>query len=678
MKTVTEFPRAVRIIENAWIPLPDGTRLAARLWLPQDAADRPVPALLEYLPYRKRDFMRARDRPMHHYFAGYGYASVRVDIRGTGDSDGVIGDEYTAIEHRDAIAVIEWLAAQPWCSGTVGMFGISWGGFNSLQVAAHAPDALKAIITLCAADDRYADDAHYMGGCLLNENLTWGTSFFMYSALPPDPQVVGERWRAMWRERLADATPFPAHWLRHQTRDDYWRRGSVCDDYEAVRCPVYAIGGWADGYSNAVSRLLAGLRVPRKGLIGPWSHSFPHNSVPGPTIGFLEEALRWWDHWLKGIDTGIMDEPMLRAWMQESILPRPQYDIRPGRWVAEAVWPSPHITPQTLALDPEGLLVEDGAGESRLELQSPPTTGIAAGTWCAFGSDGEMPIDQRGDDGASLVFDSKPLTAPTEILGAPTLRLSFDSDRPVAQAVVRLNDVFPDGTSARVTYGVLNLTHRRGHGHPEPLVPGRRYEVLIKLNDVAHAFPAGNRLRVAISTAYWPIVWPAPEAVTLGVHTGASVLTLPIRPPRADDAALRGFEAPEEGPAEPTRVTQPAILRRIIERDEPSGDVIYRVFRDGGELDGAALVHFDEINLDAGFASSQRHRIGASDPLSARGEMAARALLRRGDWNPELRGAVELRATRDAFIVTARLTATESGQEVFTRAWEEIIPRDLL
>ncbi len=678
MKTVTEFPRAVRIIENEWIALPDGTRLAARIWLPQDATERPVPALLEYLPYRKRDFMRSRDGPMHHYLAGHGYASVRVDIRGAGDSDGVTGDEYTATEHRDAIAVIEWLATRPWCSGAVGMFGISWGGFNSLQVAAHAPDALKAIITLCAADDRYADDAHYMGGCLLNENLIWGTSFFMYSALPPDPQVVGDRWRAMWRERLDNAKPFPAHWLRHQKRDDYWRHGSVCEDYAAVRCPVYAIGGWADGYSNAVPRLLAGLEVPRKGLIGPWSHSFPHNSVPGPTIGFLQEALRWWDHWLKGIDTGIMDEPMLRAWMQDSIPPQPQYDIRPGRWVAEAIWPSPHITPRTLALDAGGFLVEDRASENRLELQSPPVTGVAAGAWCAFGSDGEMPIDQRADDGRSLVFDSEPLTEPVEILGAPSLRLVFDSDRPVAQAIVRLNDVFPDGTSARVTYGVLNLTHRSSHAHPEPLAPARRCEALIKLNDVAHAFPAGNRIRVAISTAYWPVVWPSPEAVTLGVYTGASVLTLPLRPPRADDAALRSFDAPEEGPGEPTNVLRPSTLRRTIERDVPSGDVVYRIFRDGGEFDGAAWVHFDEIDLDAGFALLQRYRIGESDPLSARGEITAHALLRRGDWRPELRGSVELRAARDAFIVTARLTATEGGREVFTRAWEEIIPRDLV
>jgi predicted acyl esterase len=678
VKTVEDFPRPVQVIENALIPLSDGTRLAARIWLPADAERAPVPALLEYLPYRKRDLMRSRDGPMHHYFAGHGYASVRVDIRGAGDSEGLLQDEYTETEHDDAIEVIEWLAAQSWCSGAVGMFGISWGGFNSLQVAARAPAALKAIITLCAADDRYADDAHYMGGCLLNENLIWGTAFFMYGALPPDPGIVGEEWRAIWRDRLAGAVLFPAHWLRRQRRDDYWKHGSVCEDYRAVRCPVYAVGGWADAYSNAVPRLIAGLGVPRKGLIGPWSHSFPQSSTPGPRIGFLQEALRWWDHWLKGIDTGIMNEPILRAWMQESVLPQPQYETRPGRWVAEREWPSPDIATHSLTLAAGGRLGAPGAAESRVEISSPPSTGITAGSWCAFGRDGEMPIDQRADDERSLIFDSEPLTEAVEILGAPVLRLVFDSDRPVAQAVVRLEDLFPNGASARVTYGALNLTHRKSHEFPEPLAPGERTEAVIRLNDIAHSFPAGHRIRVAISTAYWPILWPAPERATIGVYTGISALELPVRGPRAEDAALQPFAAPEQGPESSLAPRRPASRRRLVERDERTGEVTHRIFSEGGEFDGAALLQFDDIDLEAGFSFSQMLRIADSDPLSAGAEITARAMLRRGGWSPELRGRVAMRAETDAFIVTASLVALEGGEEIFSRDWEEKIRRDLL
>ena len=328
-------PEGIREIENVWIPMSDGCRIAARLWLPAIAASEPVPAILEYIPYRKRDFTRARDEPIHRYFASRGYAAIRVDIRGSGDSEGVLADEYTPQEHDDALEIIDWIAAQPWCSGAVGMMGISWGGFNSLQVAALRPPALKAIITLCSTDDRYADDAHYMGGCLLNENMQWGWVLMLYAALPPDPEIVGERWREMWRQRIDSLECFPFLWAAHQWRDDYWRHGSVCEDYAAIECPVYAIGGWADGYSNAIPRLLAGLSCPRKGLIGPWAHVFPHDGVPGPAIGFLQQAVCWWDHWLRGVDTGIMAEPMFRVWMQDSVAPQPQYAERPGRWVAE-------------------------------------------------------------------------------------------------------------------------------------------------------------------------------------------------------------------------------------------------------------------------------------------------------------------------------------------------------
>ena len=322
MRVVTAFPRAVREIEHCWIPLRDGRRLAARLWLPADAMDAPVPAILEYIPYRKRDLTRTRDEPMHRYFAGHGYAAARVDVCGAGDSDGVLLDEYHEQELEDGVAVIEWLAAQPWCTGAVGMMGKSWGGFNALQIAARRPEALRAIIAVCCSDDRYADDAHYMGGCLLNENLTWGSVLLTLSALPPDPLIVGDAWRASWLARLTRGVFFPEVWLRHQGRDAYWQHGSVCEDFQRIACPVYAIGGWADAYTNAIPRLLAGLLSPRKGLVGPWSHNYPHNGVPGPAIGFLQEARRWWDHWLKGIDTGIMNEPPYRVWMQESVPPR--------------------------------------------------------------------------------------------------------------------------------------------------------------------------------------------------------------------------------------------------------------------------------------------------------------------------------------------------------------------
>jgi uncharacterized protein len=676
MKIIDRFPHTVHVIENCWIPMPDGCRLAARIWLPVDAEKLPVPAILEYIPYRKRDFTRARDEPMHYYFAGHGYAAVRVDLRGSGDSDGLLLDEYLKQEHDDALEVIRWIAQQPWCSGAVGMMGKSWGGFNSLQVAVRRPPELRAIVTVCSTDDRYADDVHYMGGCLLNENLAWGSVLMSYNAYPPDPELVGERWRAMWRGRLEHAVFFPEVWLEHSRRDDYWKHGSVCENYAAVACPVYAIGGWADAYSNAIPRLLAGLKVPRKGLIGPWAHLYPHDGVPGPAIGFLQEALRWWDHWLKGIDTGIMAEPMLRVWMQESVSPKPFYKHRPGRWVAEAQWPSPRITCKRQWLD-AGRLSNAPPAKAQFDFHSPQTTGLAAGEWCGFGAPGEAPLDQRGDDGCSLIFDSEPLRERTEILGAPVATLEVAADQPVAFIAVRLNDVARGGASTRVTYGLLNLTHRNGHERPEPLEPGKRYLVRVTMNDVAHAFAAGHKLRLAISTSYWPIVWPAPQPLTVSLFTGESFLDLPVRPPDRTDEALRPFELPERAAAETTEL-RPAPLKRIIERDRTTNETIHTVSSDRGDLDSAKLTRIKAIGLEVGHAMLKNFRIGEEDPGTAQAEIIQKTWFRRGPWKTRVETHSRFSSSPEDFQLEAELKAYEGDALFFTRTWTRRIKRDLL
>ncbi|MDX1569603.1 MAG: CocE/NonD family hydrolase [Xanthomonadales bacterium] len=675
MRTRTEFPHEVDVVENAFIPMPDGARLAARIWRPVDAPSRPVPALLEYLPYRKRDLMRARDEPMHRYLAQHGYACLRVDLRGCGDSDGLLDDEYTRQEHLDGVEVIAWIARQPWCSGAVGMFGISWGGFNSLQIAALQPPELKAIITVCAADDRFTDDAHYMGGCLLTENLQWGAIFMLNQALPADPALVGKSWREQWRERLDHLPNFPALWLEHPWRDQYWSAGSVRDHIERIRIPVYAIGGWADAYSNAVPRLVASLKSPCKGLIGPWAHTFPHLGIPGPAIGFLQESIRWWDRWLKGIENGIEDEPVLRAWMQDSVPPAPQYEHRPGRWIAEDSWPSPNVTDKVFFLN-RGELGDEPAEPEARTICSPQICGMRGGEWCGFGSDGEMPRDQRPDDGLSMVFDSRRLRERTEIFGAPRVRLALRCDQPLGNLIVRLCDVAPDGTSARVTYGVLNLAHRENHAEPSALDPDHTYTIDLALNDIAHSFPVGHRIRVALSTAYWPILWPAPAPVSLRIVTGRSRLLLPVRPPRKSDADLPDFEPPAMAPAPSVERVRFHEFKRRLAVDLTANTFHYEL--NGSEFDAASMVYLSDIDLKVGYTLNKWFDIQEDDPLSARATIEQKATLARGDWLVNIEMTMTQTADAESFHIRGQLRAREAAEEFATRDWELSIPRRLV
>jgi putative CocE/NonD family hydrolase len=632
----------VREVEHLWIPLPDGTRLAARLWLPADAGRRPVPALLEYLPYRKRDGTAERDSLTHPYLAARGYACLRVDIRGSGESEGLLSDEYSQAELDDGVALIAWIAAQPWCSGAVGMFGISWGGFNALQIAALRPPALKAIVTLCSTDDRYADDVHYMGGAKLEAGFGWAAFFFSDMTHPPDPLLVGARWRATWLERLEALPLFLDRWLAHQQRDAYWRHGSVCEDYAAIACPVFAVGGWTDGYTNAIPRLLANLSAPRRGLIGPWAHAYPHFAKPGPQIGFLQEMLKWWDHWLKGRATGVEAEPMLRAWMTDSVRPAGHHETLPGRWISEPTWPPPRPM-RRLFLSDTGL--GEKATLTPRPVCSPLSLGKHAGEWCPFGRGNDEAGDQRADDALSLAFETPPLPETVELLGAPVLTVELASDKPVAQLIARLCDVHADGASLRVSYGVLNLTHRDSHGEPSPLVAGERYTVRIRLNDCGSVFPAGHRLRLALSTSYWPTVWPAPERATVTILAGA--LDLPVRP--AGPESLPDFEPVETAPPQRPRPVRPGVV--VWDR-----------------LDG----------LEIGNEWHWQHDVKGDDPLSATIAMRRSSTVGRGAWRTTVDTSLRMSCTREAFRLQATLEAYAGDEKVCTREWDRTIKRDLV
>jgi uncharacterized protein len=664
--------RGVQVIDPAWIPLADGARLCARIWLPENAEAEPVPAILEYLPYRKDDVTAAEDARMYPYFATRGYACARVDIRGSGDSDGLLTDEYSRQEQDDALEVIAWLAAQPWCTASVGMMGISWSGFNSLQVAARRPPALRAIISACSTDDRYDNDVHYYGGVPLGYYLLpWASAMMAFNARPPDPAIVGERWREMWLARLDGNVDLIRTWIEHQSRDDYWRHGSICEDYAAITAAVFLVGGWADAYVDAIFRMLANLTCPRLGLIGPWGHQWPQDGRPGPRVGFLQEALRWWDHWLKGTDTGIMDEPMLRAWMQEPVAPQPDYEQRPGRWIAEHSWPPARAGQRTLRLGTAGDLGDEPRrGERR--HRSSQTVGIDAGAWCAYGSPADLPPDQRRDDALSLSFDSAPLSERLELLGQPMLRLTLSSDRERAFVMARLCDVAPDGSSALITRGALNLCHRAGHDRPARLEPATPVEVTIPLKSVAYALVPGHRIRVALSTSYWPWLWPSPEPVTITLATGpASELRLPLRAPDAREPQLVQFGPPEHAPELAVVRLRDRRPEQLFTHDVVAGATGLRMRRDfvGAQRLPSGLEYHDYDPVT--------FTISGDDPLSARVQCERRIELRRGnDWwtRTELRSTMS--ADAESYRLRTVIEAYERDEHVHMRTFESTVPRN--
>lgn len=680
MRTITSLPYSVEETEHLWIPMSDGTRLAARLWKPTSAESHPVPGVLEMIPYRKRDLTAVRDSIHHPYMAGHGYACLRVDLRGSGDSEGVLTDEYLPQELDDVEEVLAWMSEQPWCTGLSGIMGISWGGFNGLQVAARRPKGLGAVATVCSTDDRYNDDVHYMGGCMLTDNLSWASTMFAYNASPPDPAIVGERWREMWHERIDNSGLWLATWLEHQRKDDYWRHGSINENYSDINVPVFAVSGWADGYSNAVFRLLRGLDVPKRGLIGPWSHKYPHLGQPGPAIGFLQELVQWWDHWLKGDkDNSAMDGPELAIWMQDAVAPATTYEQRPGRWVGEPSWPSPRIEEHRYPLGRRRIFrteaARDAMGKSPdLTVQSPLSVGQYGGKWCSYNAPPDMPYDQREEDGGALVFDSDPLTERLELLGAPKVQLTLAADEPVAMVAVRLSDVAPDDSATRVSYGLLNLNHYAGSDQPRALEPGRKQTVTVKLNGLAQSFPAGHRLRISVSTSYWPVVWPSPEAFRLTIDPDESALILPIRPTSIDDDSTLtpSFGPPEGAPPLSAIQVEPGEQDWIVSRNlvELTGKL--EVTKDLG------VVRFEDIDLDLTRRAVERYTFKDGDVNSARGETEWTMGFARQDWDIQTYTKTILTSSPEAFHLYAELDAYEGETRVASKTWNTTIDRDFI
>lgn len=629
------------------IPTRDGLELGATITRP--AASGKFPVLVWYDPYRSA--ADGQPGPMARYFARRGYAFVNLNARGTGNSQGVSTDEYTAEETQDGYDAITWLAGQPWSSGKVGMAGSSYSGFNTLQVAATAPPALKAIAPAYFTDRRYTDDCHYKGGCLRGyyDMLTYGLNMVAMNGLPPFTEAVGGQWSALWQTRLEESEPYLLKWLAHQVEDDYWGVGSIAGQYHQIKAAAMLIGGWHDGYVNPPLRVFRALQTPKKLLLGPWSHTYPDRSHCGPRINIYFELLRWWDHWLKEMDNGVAEEAAVQLYEQVYEPPLTDRTMIAGRWRMADDLPSDR--PQTLYLSGDALVERPASSAGSATVRYLAAASRNGGLWDA-GVPFMLPGEQTEDSAQAINFTTAPLASDRPIFGNPTFSLYLSADAPVIPVAVRLLEVAPDGSSVLVTKGILNAARREGMADPKPLTPGEITQVAFHLEATAWRFSQGNRIRISINGSDFPNVWPTPYAGRLTLHWG------PDHPAQITLPSWDGGRAPAfeflPSPNEP--------------RETGAGAAPWQVVHDVLE-DQYRLVLFQGDG-----------EMGVSHRDPARGWVQAKKTLsaRRPGCEIESEATGSLTSDAGSFTMNLALNVYLNGNLYFQKHWSSTVPRQLL
>ncbi|XP_067929238.1 uncharacterized protein [Watersipora subatra] len=648
----------VKISEKEFITLKDGVKLATRIWLPYNACEsQQVAAVFEFLPYGKRDGTTCRDEITYQHFAKHGYAGVRVDMRGYGESTGLALDEYVKQEQDDALECIEWITCRPWCNGRVGMMGISWGGFNSLQVAARQPEALKAIIAVCFTDDRFADDIHYKGGAMLSDNVKWAMCMALVNSLPPDP-LVSDDWLANWINRLSHLGPAAETWLQNQTRGDYYKQGSICEDYTKVQVPSLLIGGYADGYTNSVQRTFDNIQCPKRAIVGPWVHLYPHLATPGPLWGFCTEAVNWWDHWLKDPQVQCDGDKFI-TYIQRNV-PVPCPAEVEGRWVE-----NPRSTKQTFYLS-EGTLSNNCQGDSVIDICSSEVCGQQIITHFPT-SLSTISMEQSPDDKLSCIFDTPPFEAEVDYVGRPSVTLLLASDKPVANVFLRLCVVSAD-QSRMVAYTGVNLNMTDDFSSVVKMQVGVFKKVTAKLDFIGESVKIGQRLRLSLSTSCFPMFIPNPEHTTVSLDLSGCCLDMPLL--TSATPLAEAIPVVTDCKRNPVSINKPASYQRTTKTND-SGELVVTTTDTSGEI------IFLEHGLVTERASEYTDTISPDDPTTARLHAVEKLCWSRGDdWKVNVHCKLDFTMDRECFHTHETRVAEYNGEVVFTRSYESHVQRN--
>jgi uncharacterized protein len=647
-------------MEQAWIPMNDGVRLAATLYMPEGAKPgEKFPALLEYLPYRKDDGTAAGDYPKHAYFARRGYVSARVDIRGFGASKGAPPErEYSEQEQVDGEQVIWWLAHQAWSNGNVGMFGISWGGFNSLQMAMRHAPGLKAILATDATAELFHDDVHYVDGIAHIDEFELNMDMAEGWTGAPDYTLDEKD-----LEPRFETPPWSLLYLKHQHDGPFWRE--PVRPLKEITIPSFLIGGLLDGYRDNVTDMLIEASGPVKAIVGPWNHTFPNEAVPGPQIEWRNEAVRWFDHWLKSRDTGVEHDPRLVIYMQHWHPPDPNLENVPGEWRREDVWPPKDARPSTLFFQPNHSLSETATQPDTHQLKYVPSAGVEAGFWW-----GELLSDVRPVDAFSLVYDSAPLQEDVAILGRPHGLLRASATAPLADWFARLSDVAPDGTVTQITGAGINGAQRDSMSEPHDLEPGKVYALDIEMHLTSWVFPKGHRIRVAISNALWPMMLPSPYSMTTSLELGGSDgsrVVLPIVSEHGNVPPAFPGPEPSEERADIKSEGFPWPGEWTVERDEArQKTTVHWKGKDAATYPWGQQSDYENLTYDADDAHPET--------CSVRGEAESVFALkgRTLTW----RGHLLVTTDQKNFYYNYTRELLKDGTMIKTKTWQETIARD--
>ncbi len=656
---MTAQPTPVRS-EIIPVAMRDGVKLSVHVHRP-DAPGR-FAVLLSYTPYNKGPLNPDGARSL----VEHGYAVVSFDIRGTGNSEGSNDSIYSDPERQDGYDMVEWAAAQPWSSGRVGMWGISFGAVVALQMARAAPPHLAAIIARSGTDDPYTEWTNPGGSPRPYMYMCYSPIMTVSNFSPPDPAEVGDRWEAIWAERLEHNVPWGVAFIEHLLDGPFWRDRSLRGHYERVRCPVFVVDGWADWYFTPLLRIFANVSVPKRALIGPWSHQWPDAAIPGPRIEWQSEALRWFDQWLKDTDTGVTREPPVTLFVSEHNPPASMRLMDRGAFRCETEWPPARAVATPFYLSAAGRLEraapDDPAADTGDRLDSDPRAGLATGMHGGgpFNDNWAMPLDQRLDEGVSLVYSTDPLAESVDIIGQPRVMLHVAASARNALYAVKLCDVAPDGASALITKGWLNAAHRESHQEPTYLEPGQPVRLEFDLLACAHRVATGHRIRVMIAGADFMNVWPMPERTCSTVFRSAarpSCITLPLAPPRVPPLPPPAIRLLDSVPAAPKPPDRYVVTRDAINETQT---LDYKVHY--------TPQWFNEATVTVSARDPARAVIRAS---SERSHTCAGQSIQVAATCVTESDATEFRHTVD-------LTVTVDGRPRFARSWSRTVPRQFM